>query len=114
MVDADLQRWQSWQAGKTFPWDAPFHTDELRVITRTVHGMTSLPPPAHLSRAGRARARAVGDAIRSGWVSSAGPAIGEFEASFAAFCEAAHGVAVMNGTAALTPRARGAQRRTRR
>jgi perosamine synthetase len=44
---------------------------------------------------------AVGDAIRSGWVSSSGPAIGEFEASFAAFCEVAHGVAVMNGTAAL-------------
>ena len=36
MVDADLQRWQSWQAGKAFPWDAPFHTDEMRVITRTL------------------------------------------------------------------------------
>jgi perosamine synthetase len=44
---------------------------------------------------------AVGDAIRSGWVSSTGPAIAEFEASFATFCEVAHGVAVMNGTAAL-------------
>lgn len=44
---------------------------------------------------------AVGDAVRSGWVSSTGPAIGEFEASFAAFCEVPHGVAVMNGTAAL-------------
>ncbi|HEX5038513.1 MAG TPA: GDP-mannose 4,6-dehydratase [Candidatus Limnocylindria bacterium] len=36
MVRADLERWQSWQAGKTFPWDAPFHTDEMRVITRTL------------------------------------------------------------------------------
>ena len=36
MVGTDLQRWQSWQEGKTFPWDAPFHTDELRVITRTL------------------------------------------------------------------------------
>jgi perosamine synthetase len=44
---------------------------------------------------------AVGNAVRTGWVSSSGPAIGEFEAAFAAFCETAHGVAVMNGTAAL-------------
>jgi GDPmannose 4,6-dehydratase len=36
MVDADIRRWQSWQAGKTFPWDAPFHTDEMRVITRSL------------------------------------------------------------------------------
>jgi GDPmannose 4,6-dehydratase len=36
MVRADLERWQSWQAGKTLPWDAPFHTDEMTVITRTL------------------------------------------------------------------------------
>jgi GDPmannose 4,6-dehydratase len=36
MVDADLRRWQSWEAGKAFPWDAPFHTDEMRVITRSL------------------------------------------------------------------------------
>jgi GDPmannose 4,6-dehydratase len=36
MVEADLERWQSWKAGKAFPWDAPFHTDEMRVITRTL------------------------------------------------------------------------------
>jgi GDPmannose 4,6-dehydratase len=36
MVEADLERWQSWQDGKAFPWDAPFHTDEMRVITRTL------------------------------------------------------------------------------
>ncbi|HEX5038512.1 MAG TPA: DegT/DnrJ/EryC1/StrS family aminotransferase [Candidatus Limnocylindria bacterium] len=44
---------------------------------------------------------AVSDAVRSGWVSSTGPAIGEFESLFATFCEVPHGVAVMNGTAAL-------------
>jgi hypothetical protein len=36
MVEADLERWEAWRAGTTFPWDAPFHTDELKVITRTL------------------------------------------------------------------------------
>ena len=40
-------------------------------------------------------------AVRSGWISSLGAFIGEFERDFAAFCGAAHGVAVSNGTAAL-------------
>ncbi|HET7875260.1 MAG TPA: DegT/DnrJ/EryC1/StrS family aminotransferase [Methylomirabilota bacterium] len=41
------------------------------------------------------------EAIRSGWISSKGAFIGEFEREFAAFCGAAHGVAVANGTVAL-------------
>ena len=41
------------------------------------------------------------EAVRSGWISSLGAFIGEFEREFAAFCGAQHGIAVTNGTAAL-------------
>src|SRR5438093_11340931 len=41
------------------------------------------------------------EAMRSGWISSLGAFIGEFEREFAAFCGAAHGIAVANGTMAL-------------
>jgi perosamine synthetase len=41
------------------------------------------------------------DAVRSGWVSSLGRYIGEFESQFAAYCECRHGVATSNGTTAL-------------
>jgi perosamine synthetase len=40
-------------------------------------------------------------AMRSGWISSLGTFIGEFETEFAAFCGAAHGIAVASGTVAL-------------
>ncbi len=41
------------------------------------------------------------DALRSGWVSSLGRYIIEFEEQFAAFCECRYGVATSNGTTAL-------------
>jgi perosamine synthetase len=41
------------------------------------------------------------EAMRSGWISSLGAFIGEFEREFAAFCGVGHGVAVANGTMAL-------------
>jgi len=41
------------------------------------------------------------DAVRSGWISSLGRYIPEFERDFASYCGAAHGVAVASGTAAL-------------
>lgn len=41
------------------------------------------------------------DCIRSGWVSSVGKYVDRFEAEIAATCGTAHGVAVVNGTAAL-------------
>ena len=37
------------------------------------------------------------EAMRSGWISSLGAFIGQFERDFAAFCGVAHGVAVANG-----------------
>ncbi len=45
--------------------------------------------------------RAVLEALETGWISSAGPAILRFEQEFAAFVGMKHGIAVMNGTAAL-------------
>ena len=44
---------------------------------------------------------AVADALRSGWVSSSGPALSRFETAWASYCERAHGIAVSNGTTAL-------------
>ena len=41
------------------------------------------------------------EAMRSGWISSLGAYIGQFERDFAAFCGVAHGVAVANGTTSL-------------
>jgi perosamine synthetase len=43
----------------------------------------------------------VTDCLRTGWISSAGRYIGEFEEGWAAYCGRAHGVAVANGTVAL-------------
>jgi len=39
--------------------------------------------------------------IESGWISSEGPFVREFEQKWAAYCGADHGVAICNGTAAL-------------
>lgn len=41
------------------------------------------------------------DAVRSGWVSSLGRYIGEFEQQFASYCGSRYGVATCNGTTAL-------------
>jgi perosamine synthetase len=41
------------------------------------------------------------DALRSGWISGAGPHIEAFESRWAAYCGRKHGVAVANGTVAL-------------
>jgi perosamine synthetase len=43
----------------------------------------------------------VNEAVRSGWISSEGRFIGEFEQKWAAQCDAAHGIALSNGTVAL-------------
>ena len=52
-------------------------------------------------RIGDAEIGAVTDALRSGWISSAGPHLAAFERAWAAYCERGHGVAVSNGTTAL-------------
>ena len=43
----------------------------------------------------------VSECVRSGWVSSLGKYIAEFEQRFADFCGVRHGIAVSNGTTAL-------------
>ena len=43
----------------------------------------------------------VTECVESGWVSSAGRFIGEFEAGWAAYCDRRHGIAVSSGSAAL-------------
>src|SRR5215813_7988476 len=41
------------------------------------------------------------EALRSGWISGAGPHIEAFETRWAAYCGRRHGIAVANGTVAL-------------
>jgi perosamine synthetase len=43
----------------------------------------------------------VAEAMASGWLSSRGPFVARFEATFAAFCGAPHGIAAASGTTAL-------------
>lgn len=43
----------------------------------------------------------VTDAVETGWISSAGKYVTEFEKQFAAYCDCKYGVAVCNGTVAL-------------
>jgi perosamine synthetase len=50
---------------------------------------------------GEREAEYVLDAVHSGWISSLGKYVVEFEDSFAAFCGVAHGVSTSNGTTAL-------------
>jgi perosamine synthetase len=50
--------------------------------------------------AGRER-EYVDECLRTGWISSAGRFIAEFEAAWATYCDRAHGIAVANGTVAL-------------
>ncbi|MDR0466970.1 MAG: aminotransferase class I/II-fold pyridoxal phosphate-dependent enzyme [Deltaproteobacteria bacterium] len=43
----------------------------------------------------------VADAVATGWISSSGKYVAEFEKAFAAYCGVRHGIAACNGTAAL-------------
>jgi perosamine synthetase len=66
----------------------------------------SLPPPSRkipvcVPLLDGHEERYVAEAVRDGWISSVGPAVGEFERGFAAWCGVAHGVGVSSGTAAL-------------
>ncbi|MEZ4725834.1 MAG: DegT/DnrJ/EryC1/StrS family aminotransferase [Caldilineaceae bacterium] len=57
--------------------------------------------PIYEPTLGEAEEAMVLDAVRSGWISSNGKYIREFEERFAAFCGAAHGISTSNGTTAL-------------
>jgi len=34
MVEEDVNRWQMWQKGKSFPWDASNYPSENKIISR--------------------------------------------------------------------------------
>lgn len=36
MVKEDLRRWERWQAGEVFPWDAPNYSNEANILTRAL------------------------------------------------------------------------------
>jgi len=36
MVKEDLERWERWQKGERFPWDAPNYPNESNILTRTL------------------------------------------------------------------------------
>jgi GDPmannose 4,6-dehydratase len=36
MVKEDLSRWERWQSGERFPWDAPNYLNEANILTRTL------------------------------------------------------------------------------
>ncbi|MGI8608514.1 MAG: DegT/DnrJ/EryC1/StrS family aminotransferase [Candidatus Dormibacteria bacterium] len=57
--------------------------------------------PVSEPQIGAAEAALVADCVESGWISSVGQYIEEFEKTWAAYCGRAHGVAVSSGTAAL-------------
>ncbi|HEX9483162.1 MAG TPA: DegT/DnrJ/EryC1/StrS family aminotransferase, partial [Gemmatimonadaceae bacterium] len=57
--------------------------------------------PVSEPRIGVPEMEAVMDALRSGWISSAGTYLTRFEQAWASYCERAYGVAVSSGTAAL-------------
>lgn len=57
--------------------------------------------PIYEPMLGETEEATVMDAVRSGWISSNGKYIREFEERFAAFCGAAHGISTSNGTTAL-------------
>ncbi|MGH3008126.1 MAG: DegT/DnrJ/EryC1/StrS family aminotransferase [Gaiellaceae bacterium] len=57
--------------------------------------------PVNEPKLGARELEYVTEAVESGWISSAGRYIEEFEAGWAAYCGRRHGIAVSNGTTAL-------------
>lgn len=72
-------------------------TTRVRGLLGGPEGFVSLHEPEFLGE----EEALVLDCIRSGWVSSVGQYVDRFEAEIAAACGTAHGVVVVNGTAAL-------------
>ena len=65
---------------------------------------SSRPPdfiPVYTPDIGRREQELVNDAVSSGWISSLGKYVSQFEQDFAAFCGVPHAVSVANGTVAL-------------
>ena len=74
-----------------------------RFVAKVGEALAGAPKPVQLHEPDLddSDAEAVAACVRSGWVSSAGPQIGEFESAIAARIRLPHAVAVASGTAAL-------------
>ena len=72
-------------------------TARVRGLLRVSEGFVPLHEPEFLGD----EEKFVLDCLRSGWVSSVGQYVDRFETEIASVCGTAHGVAVVNGTAAL-------------
>ena len=79
----------------------PFHQHNPMVQARPLQRMTSFKIPLDAPNIGREEIEAVRKAIESGFVSSAGPLVREFERAFASYLGVEDAVAVQSGTAAL-------------
>jgi perosamine synthetase len=75
--------------------------DDIRDTLRNLLGAQSGFVPLHAPEFRGDEEALVLDCIRTGWVSSVGRYVDQFEAEIARASGAAHGVAVVNGTAAL-------------
>lgn len=94
----DMYPFQNWKSGEKTSPDAvtylpkPYLDKSFRLLN-----MIPIAEPI----LGQEELNNVIEAVKSGWISSKGKFIHEFEEGFANYCGAKHGVAVSNGTAAL-------------
>ncbi len=70
-------------------------------VTQTLQSIIRSPASLHEPTLGPNEERAVAEAVRSGWVSSAGPQIEHFETMLRDVTGVGHVIATVNGTAAL-------------
>lgn len=74
---------------------------ELKQRIRDVIGVHGMPVPLHVPEFHGRERELLLDCIDTGWVSSVGSYVDAFETQVARYAGCAHGVAVVNGTAAL-------------
>jgi perosamine synthetase len=77
------------------------HAMNTRQLTHSRSASTGSLVPVAEPDVGRLEEELVTQAIRSGWVSSLGPFVEEFESSFASWCNMRHGISTSSGTTAL-------------
>ncbi|MBW8636210.1 LegC family aminotransferase [Hoeflea sp. WL0058] len=88
------------QESKTFLGDATFRAAVLARLREVLDEPDDFVP-LHAPEFSGAEWKMVKDCLDSGWVSSVGSYVDRFERDVAKICGVAHGVALVNGTAAL-------------
>ena len=84
--------------------DVPLAPTQLPLLPYLEHQQSVRPAdfiPVYEPWLGELEAEYVLEAVNTGWISSLGRYVTEFEQAFAAYCGAAHGVSTSNGTTAL-------------